>query len=932
MNEKSNSLIGKYKDFVRKVGPDLTGKEIGWLTAAALAALALVVGGFLIAWWREESRFFIFWLIAFAGSAAALVYAWTFFRTMMKADEGNEEMRDIAEAVRTGANAYLRRQYWVVFIFFVVMFFLLVIASFGLNAQSRWVPFAFITGGFFSGLAGWMGMKTATWASSRTTAGAQKSLNQGLQVAFRSGAVMGLTVVGLGLLDITLWFLVLHWVLWAIGFEMSLIDITVTMLCFGMGASSQALFARVGGGIFTKAADVGADLVGKVEAGIPEDDKRNPATIADNVGDNVGDVAGMGADLYESYCGSILATAALGVAAFANASTDMLPEGATAGNMQLRALFLPMVLAGVGIAISIWGIFLVRTDDDQATQKTLLGALRKGVWTSTVAIGFAAFLITWFLLGWGLIWVSVSIIVGLVAGVAIGYWTEYSTSDEYQPTKDLAAESLTGPATLIIGGIADGMKSVWVPVITVCAAMILAFGCACQWNFGDPAWFALGLYGVGIAAVGMLSTLGITLATDAYGPIADNAGGNAEMAGLDPEVRRRTDALDSLGNTTAATGKGFAIGSAALTALALLAAYIEEVRVGFERWGETAIESVESAAVGGYKVSDTFVARVVGAGEGDEKKVAGYLVFPKAAKQFAKLDVSAGPARIPDNVFGEGAKTPEGMIAVKAATMPDFMMYYRAHLMNPAVLVGVFLGAMATFTFCSMTMKAVGRAARGMVEEVRRQFREKPGIMQGTEKPDYEAPVLISTRAAQKEMIVPSLLGLLTPIVAGLVLGVPGVVGLLVGALTCGFCLAVFMANAGGSWDNAKKYIEGGAHGGKGTDAHKAAVVGDTVGDPFKDTSGPSLNILIKLMSMVSVVAAGLIVRFGMTGTGFIMAGSIIGAAILAWAVWFFMNRSKKAQSEAPAAKSEPIAEPEADAAPEAEPDSDDDGGLSPEE
>ena len=916
MNEKRDSLVDKYKESVRKAGADLTRKEIGWLAVAAVLALVLVGGGLGIASVRGEFVFFLFWLIAFAGSVAALVYAWIFFRTMMKADEGNEEMRDIAQAVRDGADAYLWRQYSVVAGFFFVMFVLLFVASFVFEVQSCWVPFAFITGGFFSGLAGWMGMKTATWASSRTTAGAQKSLNQGLQVAFRSGAVMGLTVVGLGLLDITLWFLMLHWVLWAIGFEMSLIDITVTMLCFGMGASSQALFARVGGGIFTKAADVGADLVGKVEAGIPEDDKRNPATIADNVGDNVGDVAGMGADLYESYCGSILATAALGVAAFASGA--LVPEGATTMSMQLRALFLPLVLAGVGIVISIWGIFLVRTNDDQATQKTLLGALRKGVWTSTGAIALAAVVITYLLLGSSFAWVSGSIIVGLLAGVVIGFWTEYSTSDEYQPTKDLAGESLTGPATLIIGGIADGMKSVWVPVITVCVAMILAFGCACQFNFGDPVWFAMGLYGVGIAAVGMLSTLGITLATDAYGPIADNAGGNAEMAGLDPEVRRRTDALDSLGNTTAATGKGFAIGSAALTALALMAAYIEEVRVGFERWGNVAIE--ESADSGYYKLSDTFIAHVAGAAEGEKRHVAGYLVFPEAEKQFASLNATAGPVKIPDNVLAAGAGTPEGTIAVQAATMPDFMMYYRAHLMNPAVLVGIFLGAMATFTFCSMTMKAVGRAARGMVEEVRRQFREKPGIMAGTEKPDYAAPVLISTRAAQKEMIVPSLLGLLTPIVAGLLLGVPGVVGLLVGALTCGFCLAVFMANAGGAWDNAKKYIEGGAHGGKGTDAHKAAVVGDTVGDPFKDTSGPSLNILIKLMSMVSVVAAGLIVRFGMTGTGFIMAGTIIGLALAAWGIWCLKNRSKKAEPEAPAARAEPDAAPETDPGAEATP------------
>ncbi|MFH1923410.1 MAG: sodium/proton-translocating pyrophosphatase, partial [Planctomycetota bacterium] len=498
MREKIDALVAKYEESVRKYGPDLSGKEILWLSLSALSALVLVVAGLSIACLRDQFLFFVFWLVAFAGSLAALVFAWIFFRTMMKADEGNEEMREIAGYVRDGANAYIWRQYTTVFWFFVVICALLVIMSFGLHAQSGWVPLAFLTGGFFSGLSGCLGMKTATWASSRTAAGAQKSLNQGLQVAFRSGAVMGLTVVGLGLLDITVWFLVLHWFIWAFGFEMSLVEITVTMLCFGMGASSQALFARVGGGIFTKAADVGADLVGKVEAGIPEDDKRNPATIADNVGDNVGDVAGMGADLYESYCGSILATAALGVAAFASGA--LVPDGQTVGGMQLRALFLPMVLAGVGIVISIWGIFLVRTDDDQATQKTLLKALRNGVWASTGAISVAAFLLTWLLLGTAFWTVSWSIVVGLVAGVGIGYWTEVSTSDEYKPTRDLADQALTGPATLIIGGIADGMKSVWVPVVIVCVSMILAFGCACQWHFGDPTWFALGLYGVGIAA------------------------------------------------------------------------------------------------------------------------------------------------------------------------------------------------------------------------------------------------------------------------------------------------------------------------------------------------------------------------------------------------------------------------------------------------
>ena len=827
----------------------------------------------------------LYWAIAFVAALAALIFAWRFFKTMMAADPGNAEMVEIAGYVRTGANAYLRQQYKVVFLFFVVIFILLALAAFWAEVQSRWVPFAFITGGFFSGLAGWFGMKTATWASSRTAAGAQRSLNQGLQVAFRSGAVMGLTVVGLGLLDICLWFAILYWLVPAVapafgfeqGYHLSLVDITVTMLCFGMGASSQALFARVGGGIFTKAADVGADLVGKVEAGIPEDDKRNPATIADNVGDNVGDVAGMGADLYESYCGSILATAALGVAAFATG--ELVPEGKTIVQMQVSALMLPIVLAGVGIFLSILGIYLVRTEE-QASQRTLLAALARGVNASTGLIVVATFLFTYFLLPefWT---VAFSVVVGLFAGWLIGKWTEYSTSDEYAPTKWLADQAVTGPATVIIGGVAEGMKSVWFPVIVVSIATLAAFGFAAQGNFDEVEWFAMGLYGVGIAAVGMLSTLGITLATDAYGPIADNAGGNAEMAELEPVVRERTDALDSLGNTTAATGKGFAIGSAALTALALLAAYVEEVRVGFERWGHSALATAEP---GIYKLSDQFVARVADV-EG-RREVIGYLAFPDQVSdpdvepKWTTLDVRQGPVSAEgqvelfiDQKHGgrermRFVETAAPLTRVDRASMPDFMRYYEANLMNPKVLVGVLIGAMTTFLFCSLTMKAVGRAAKGMVEEVRRQFQSKPGIMAGTDKPDYAAPVAISTRAAQREMILPSLLGLITPVAVGLLLGVGGVLGLLVGALATGFCLAVFMANAGGSWDNAKKYIERGAYGGKGTDVHKASVVGDTVGDPFKDTSGPSLNILIKLMSMVSVVAAGLIVRWSLTALG----------------------------------------------------------------
>jgi inorganic pyrophosphatase/K(+)-stimulated pyrophosphate-energized sodium pump len=824
---------------------------------------------------------YVYWGIAFIASLVALGFAIHFYKQMMTADEGNPTMIEIAGHVREGASAYLTQQYKVVFLFFVVIGVLLGVAAFVLDVQSRYVPFAFLTGGFFSGLAGFFGMKTATWASSRTAAGAQKSLNAGLQVAFRSGAVMGLTVVGLGLLDITIWYAVLRW-----GFDVDLIEITVTMLCFGMGASSQALFARVGGGIFTKAADVGADLVGKVEQGIPEDDPRNPATIADNVGDNVGDVAGMGADLYESYCGSILATAALGVAAFAGG--DLLQAGGVIASpsdvdieeWQLRALFLPMSIAGVGIFLSIAGIFLVRTDED-ASQKALLAALGRGINISTVLVMLAAVFLTWMLLP-NFIGVSGSVVIGLVAGWLIGKWTEYETSDEYQPTKNLAAQCVTGPATVIIGGVASGMKSVWVPVIVVCLATLGAFASANGGNFADVEFFALGLYGVGIAAVGMLSTLGITLATDAYGPIADNAGGNAQMSGLEPIVRERTDALDSLGNTTAATGKGFAIGSAALTALALLAAYIEEVRIGFERWADAETVVVEEASPGWYKINDQFVIEKSNELDENGKFIRhGWLIFPEIARdrQWRESYAVTGSPLALDNVqvleenrraevvLGADSDT-IAMVSVEHATLPDYARYYDASLMNPKVLVGVFLGCMTTFVFCALTMEAVGRAAQGMVEEVRRQFREDPGIMEGTSKPDYAEPVRISTIAAQREMILPSVLGLATPIVTGLLLGVGGVLGLLVGTLTCGFCVAIFMANAGGSWDNAKKYIEAGNFGGKGSDSHKAGVVGDTVGDPFKDTSGPSLNILIKLMSMVSVVVAGLIVRYSLTALG----------------------------------------------------------------
>ena len=795
------------------------------------------------------------WAVCVAGAVLALYQAWQFFQWMESQPAGSPEMIKIAGYVRTGADAYLRQQYKVVAAFFVVIFLLLALMAFGLKVQSAWVPFAFISGGLFSGLAGWFGMKTATLASNRTAAGAERSLNEGLQVAFRSGAVMGLTVVGLGLIDIMLWFFILYWVVPVFGAPLSLEEITVTMLCFGMGASSQALFARVGGGIFTKAADVGADLVGKVEQNIPEDDARNPATIADNVGDNVGDVAGMGADLYESYCGSILATAALGVAAFIGEP-----------RMQMAALFLPMTLAAIGILLSIWGIWQVRTKED-SSQKALLAALAQGINLSTLAVIGAAFVLTFLMLGWSHIGVAVSVIVGLGAGWLIGKWTEYSTSNEYTPTKDLADQALTGPATIIIGGVAEGMLSTWVPVLVVGAATLLAFGFANSFNFADPNVFALGLYGVGIAAVGMLSTLGITLATDAYGPIADNAGGNAQMAGLPEIVRERTDALDALGNTTAATGKGFAIGSAALTALALLAAYVEEVRIGFERWGTTVTQAADGSTLAAGDLLKVSGNVIVEAGGTPADNRTWLLLNERGLADYATLAKGTKLAGVTPEKVQELTEEHQ-IVNVKKATMADFMQFYDVTLMNPKVLVGMFIGAMITFVFCALTMKAVGRAAKGMVEEVRRQFREKPGIMAGTETPDYATPVAISTKAAQKEMVVPSLLALLVPIVVGLLLGVGGVMGLLVGGLTSGFCVAVFMANAGGAWDNAKKYIESGVHGGKGTDAHKAAVVGDTVGDPFKDTSGPSLNILIKLMSMVSVVVAGLIVRYSLEALG----------------------------------------------------------------
>ena len=725
---------------------------------------------------------FAFWLVPIA-SVVALAMAWFFFRSMLSADEGTPRMREIAGHVRHGAMAYLKQQYKVVTIVFVVLAIVFAFMAYVLKAQNPWVPFAFLTGGFFSGLAGFFGMKTATYASARTANAARKSLDGGLRIAFRSGAVMGLTVVGLGLLDIAIWFLILS--SFYHGDKMALVTITTTMLTFGMGASTQALFARVGGGIYTKAADVGADIVGKVEADIPEDDPRNPATIADNVGDNVGDVAGMGADLYESYCGSILSTAALGATAFA-----MVPD------MQLRAVIAPMLIAAVGVFLSIFGIYLVRTKEG-ATMKDLLHSLSLGTNISAVLIAGATFAILYLLGIENWLGLSFSVISGLAAGVIIGQATEYYTSHSYKPTQKISEAGLTGAATVIIKGIGTGMMSTCIPVITIGVAIMLSYLCANGFNMEMSAEaLSHGLYGIGIAAVGMLSTLGITLATDAYGPIADNAGGNAEMSELGEEVRHRTDALDALGNTTAATGKGFAIGSAALTALALLASYIEEVKIAMERAGATLT-----------------------------------------------------------NLKGE-------VISAAEASIPDFMNYFQVNLMNPKVLVGAFVGAMAAFLFCGLTMEAVGRAAQKMVEEVRRQFREIKGILEGKATPDYGSCVEISTRAAQHEMILPSLLAIAIPIVVGMVLCVAGVLGLLVGGLAAGFTLAVFMANAGGAWDNAKKMVEEGNFGGKGSFAHKATIVGDTVGDPFKDTSGPSLNILIKLMSMVSIVMAGLTVLF----------------------------------------------------------------------
>lgn len=729
----------------------------------------------------------LFWLIP-ASSILALILAWYFYKQMMHVSEGTETMQKIASHVRKGAMSYLKQQYKVVGLVFLGLVILFSIMAYGFNLQNPWVPVAFLTGGFFSGLSGFLGMKTATYASARTANAARTSLNGGLTVAFRSGAVMGLVVVGLGLFDISFWYILLDYCIPAdaINPANKLCIITTTMLTFGMGASTQALFARVGGGIYTKAADVGADLVGKVEAGIPEDDPRNPATIADNVGDNVGDVAGMGADLYESYCGSILATSALGAAAFIG-SGDI--------DMQFKAVIAPMLIAAVGIVLSIIGIFSVRTKEN-AKMKDLLKALSLGTNLSSILIIAATFLILWVLQLENWIYISCAVVIGLLVGVIIGRSTEYYTSQSYKPTQKLSESAKTGPATVIISGIGLGMVSTTIPVLAVVLGIILSYWFASGFDFAN---ISMGLYGIGIAAVGMLSTLGITLATDAYGPIADNAGGNAEMSELGQEVRKRTDALDSLGNTTAATGKGFAIGSAALTGLALLASYIEEIRIGLTRIGEEIL------------------------------------------------------------IFADGS-----MIETHKATFVDFMYYYDVTLMNPKVLSGIFIGSMMAFLFCGLTMNAVGRAAAHMVEEVRRQFREIKGILTGEAEPDYARCVAISTKGAQREMVFPSLLAIIAPIATGLIFGVPGVIGLLIGGLSSGFVLAIFMANAGGAWDNAKKYVEEGNFGGKGGEVHKATVVGDTVGDPFKDTSGPSLNILIKLMSMVAIVMAGLTVAWSL--------------------------------------------------------------------
>ena len=720
-----------------------------------------------------------FWLAPVA-ALIGLLFAWVFYRDMRQQDAGTEVMQRIGEHVREGAMAYLRQQYRIMLFVFGALALLFAVLAYGFGLLNPWLPATFLCGGFFSALAGFFGMRTATLASTRTAAAARTSLEQSLRVSFRSGAVIGLTVVGLGLGNVVFWFLLVNWFTPGAADGYRMVLVTTTVLTFSMGASLQALFARVGGGIYTKAADVGADLVGKVEAGIPEDDPRNPAVIADNVGDNVGDVAGMGADLFESYCGSILAACALGAAAFVHDA-----------GLQARAVSAPFVIAGLGILLSILGVFLVKTREG-ADQEALLGALSRGINASAAAV-LVTSLGVLYLMDMPNLWGTWgAVVVGLITGIVIGRATEHATSPSFGPTRSIAQAAESGPATAIISGLGTGMLSTAIPVLAVGTGTLLAFLCSAGLDFANV---TQGLYGVAIAAVGMLSTLGITLASDAYGPIADNAGGNVEMSGLGPEVRARTDALDSLGNTTAATGKGFAIGSAALTALALIASYLEVIRIELLNTGQTVL-----LLRGGVEV------------------------------------------------------------ATRQAGLADFMLYYNVTLLNPVVLVALFLGAMVAFVFSGMTMQAVGRAAGLMVEEVRRQFRTDPGILRGTSEPDYARCVEISTIGAQREMIAPSLIAAVIPILVSFLLGVAGVIGLLVGGLSAGFVLAIFLSNSGGAWDNAKKYIEEGHHGGKGSPAHRASVIGDTVGDPFKDTSGPSLNILIKLMSIIAITVASVAV------------------------------------------------------------------------
>jgi K(+)-stimulated pyrophosphate-energized sodium pump len=851
----------------RVVQPGLAILTAALGTGSASAAPASFVEAIALPWW---------WYAAPVSAVIALVFAYKFFRGMLAEAPGNERMIEIAGYVRDGAFAYLRQQYKVVFIFLVAVAILLWLMSLqGVQHPLVWV--AFVTGGLLSGLAGFFGMNTATHASSRTAAAAQESLNRGLTVAFRSGAVMGLVVVGLALIGITGWFVYLTQIHHHVfdGGPLPLETVTGVMLGAALGASSMALFARVGGGIYTKAADVGADLVGKVEVGIPEDDPRNPAAIADNVGDNVGDVAGMGADLFESYLGSILAAAVLGVAAAATTATGASP---------LHYVIAPMLLAGIGIILSIVGVYLVRLNNPEATEKDLLPTLHKAVWVTNGLVGVAAFILVWAL---GLpLGIFGSIVAGLLAGGIIGLGTEYYTAAEYKPTQNIASQAASGAGPVIISGVAEGMLSVWIPNVAIGVGTILAYGLA--GGFAADG-LMVGLYGVGIAAVGMLSTLGITLATDAYGPIADNAGGNAEMSGLPREVRERTDALDSLGNTTAAIGKGFAIGSAALTALALLASYIEQVRESIHR--DVSLEWVAPAGDEPYHIQPVgegkygiFFAAPANAGEDvavqdltiSAFRVTDELGLRMMAPVSDASDAAVGQISLAVNKAGlatqqivaaemlrEDAGPEPRLLTAHRATVREFMSFYRVELMNPTVLVGVFLGVTLVFVFSALTMKAVSNAASAMVQEVRRQFKEKPGIMDGTEMPDYARCVEISTKRAQREMIGPTALGLAVPVIVGLVFSVAGVMGLLLGGLAAGFSLAVFMANSGGAWDNAKKFIEAGAHGGKGAEAHKAAVVGDTVGDPFKDTSGPSLNILIKLMNVVSIIFAGLVVKYG---------------------------------------------------------------------